>query len=411
MFNKQHEDFKKELKDRLSEFREDLIIRNETQLQGTEERIQKLFLDSFETQRKLPTSPTDETTLNQHMPVPPAPDYEAHPHPDRVNDPDSSLAITQAQYDDLKAESAAEIEAIKIRLEDERRKASEAQAKVARYHGLLTNGGSTVVMDSDIEKKFREVRNLTQLVAAKLYGAEKSLRRLKMDDEQKKFFADLSCIDSKHWQERIWAEIFEQLCRVCFYDPPDFGLGEVHRTLSTHLAQAEMTLKTEINRRYPDGFCCKEVAEWRQASLSFAGLLGGVSDRPALIYHHLRDYFEPAETSDQKDWDRGEDLLGRLSKESHALNILMRRAEDTFLIFTPRAEDDLEDCKEHVEELKHEGPLGARGKKVMLRCLFGGLRKIPVDEPRNVITLEKAQVLTTVLSTRKDQGCGACVQT
>jgi hypothetical protein len=122
------------------------------------------------------------------------------------------------------------------------------------------------------------------------------------------------------------------------------------------------------------------------------------SDGPDSCAAYLEQFFKPAETDIIQAQESGRKKLRKLCEKAHELGILMRRATDTFQVFTVKDDLPLADCQDMVEELRCNGERDSGGTKVVGSCLFGGLRKISSDYPTKPILLERAVVSTRFVS-------------
>jgi hypothetical protein len=108
------------------------------------------------------------------------------------------------------------------------------------------------------------------------------------------------------------------------------------------------------------------------------------------VQQKIWNFFEPLSI---KSKEKGVELIQQLCDESVTLSLLMRKSKDILGVEDLYGKrENLQNLEAYAEECEEE-PGTPENRGTIAYCLFGGLFKRPAEDPRKLITLEKAQVV------------------
>ncbi|PNP76463.1 hypothetical protein FNYG_10201 [Fusarium nygamai] len=288
-----------------------------------------------------------------------------------------------------------------LELEGWKRKVQETESRAGRLRSIIVSSDEKPILDGEIQKLFSDVRKGVQMIASRLYSKSGTFQNATTENS-KEFFEDVKDLTPESQRDAIHTELFISIQSHFF--PNDVGgctIGHLDPNVHKQLAATEQSLIQAVTASHPDGSGQATLSGWSRATFKCIDLLRDESDGPASYAVGLYEFFKPAETDDIQEQEKGRRRLRKVCDKANELGNLMRRAKDTFQVFTVEEDLPFADWQDVVEELRCNGKRNSSGLKVIDGCLFGGLKKISNDYPTKPILLERAMVLTRFSSAAK----------
>ncbi|KAG5751839.1 hypothetical protein H9Q70_005529 [Fusarium xylarioides] len=324
----------------------------------------------------------------------------------QADSPQNLKTDVRLEPDDIDYHAQVEQLTRKLELADSelaslKQKVKETEVRADRLHIIIVSSDEKPILDSEIQKVFCEVRKAVQIITSRLYSKSGTFQSA-MTEVSQAFFEGLKDLPPECQRDAIYSELFLSIQSHFFPNNVGGCSIEYHDSdFQKQLAATEQCLIKVITTSHPDGYGQKALSDWTRATLKCIDLLRDESDGPASYAARLEEFFKPAETYEAQEQEKGRRRLRKLCDKANELGNLMRRAKDTFQVFTVKDNQPLTGCQDLVLELRCNGKRNSSGLRVIDRCLFGGLRKISNDYPTKPILLERAVVSTRFSSAGK----------
>ncbi|KAF5254514.1 hypothetical protein FANTH_772 [Fusarium anthophilum] len=300
-------------------------------------------------------------------------------HKANVEDLTATLERTQAELENVKSQ----LKALELRAD--------------QLRSIIVPRNEEPILDSEIQRVFSEVRNITQWVAERLFSNTYNYRG-PPTIHNAAFCEDIAGISQECRQDAIHAHL-SQLIGQRFFPTSvsDVEIGGKYEELQRLLVVAETDMIKAIAARHPTGISGGEMFNWTRATFKCLDLLVDKCNETDSYAVFLERFFKPFETDDKKLQNIGRKKLKVLCEKANELGILLQRSENIFQVFTIKKDIDFSVCEKRAAELRCNGSRTVIGVKAVDCCLFGGLRKVPKEQPSKAIYLERAQVSTRII--------------
>ncbi|KAF5543000.1 hypothetical protein FMEXI_7236 [Fusarium mexicanum] len=353
-------------------------------LQATTDYIEQTIRRTIEEHLVVPQDDTQSLSPQRESPEPSNPplllELAEPDHKANIEDLTATLERTQAELENVKSQLQA----------------SESRADQLR--SIIVPRNEEPILDSEIQRVFSEVRNLTQWVAERLFSNTGKYGQPTTIDSTA-FFEDIHGISLERRQDAVHEHLSRLIKRRFF--PTSVGNFEVvgeYEKLQKSLVVAEREMMDAVTARHPKGISGTEMFDWTRTTCKYLDLLVDRSNEADSYAVFLEQFFKPVETDDIRSQNIGRKKLKTLCEKANNLGNLLRRSENIFQVFTIKEDVAVKDCEKKVEELRCNGGRTSIGVKVVDCCLFGGLKKLPKENPSKAIYLERAQVSTRMIA-------------